>query len=482
VIPVLSRRQLLRGSAVLGLGAPVLTSSPALSGPAVSLPFEPAGEEARATDNRPNVVLVVADDLGYGAIGSYGQKKIKTPVLDRMAREGLRFTQAYAGAAVCAPARCSLYTGLHTGHSQVRQNPRAGLPGALRDGDTTFAEALRSAGYRTGLIGKWGFGPERGEQPSHPNARGFDEFYGYITHRHAHDYYPEHLWRNGGRVRLKANRQGRHGVYAPDLLRDRAVTFIKKAGGDPFLLVYTPNLPHAPSDVPSLGRYRARPWSRADRAHAAQITRLDSHLGDLLDALPSKRRTIVLFTSDNGPHEEGGVDPDRFNANGPLRGYKRNLYEGGIRVPLIAWGPGLVKKGRSSRITQHTDLFPTLAEFAGASIPRSLDGASLRGTLTGRRGQPPARHLYWYRSETHSTRRANAAENGSVTRMAEAVRQGDWKLVRFAPGSRRPSSDSGWRCELYNLDKDPGERRNVASRHPEVVIRLSRTASASWAG
>ncbi|GAA0950750.1 arylsulfatase [Actinocorallia libanotica] len=478
---MLSRRQLLRTSALLGLGVPALTAA---SGPvrAQEAREEGAAQARAATDTRPNLILVVADDLGYGALGSYGQKKIRTPVLDRMARQGLRFTQAYAAASVCAPSRCSLYTGLHTGHSRVRQNPRAGLPNGLREEDTTFAEALRDAGYRTGLFGKWGLGPERGGQPSHPNARGFQDFYGYINHRHAHDYYPEHLWRDGERVRLKANRQGRQGAYAPDLLRDRAVSFIKKSGEKPFLLVYTPNLPHSPSDVPGLGRYRNKPWPRADRGHAAQITLLDSHLGDLLDALPKGRRTIVLVTSDNGPHEEGGVDPDRFDANGRLRGYKRNLYEGGIRVPLIAWGPGLVKRGRSSRVTQHTDLFPTLAEFAKAAVPRHLDGTSLRGTLIGGRGQAPAKHLYWYRSETHSTRRANAAENGSVTRMAEAVRQGDWKLVRFAPGSGRPRSDSGWRTELYDLGKDPGERRNLASRHPEVVIRLSRLASASWAG
>jgi len=473
VIALLSRRQLLRGSAALGLGAPVLDPARVLAS---------APEERAATDTRPNLVVVVADDLGYGALGAYGQKKIKTPVIDRMARQGLRFTQAYAAAAVCAPARCSLYTGLHTGHSRVRQNPRAGLPNALGHGDTTFAEALRGVGYRTGLFGKWGFGPEQGGQPSHPNARGFTDFFGYITHRHAHDYYPEYLWQDGRRVRLKGNRGAGRGTYAPDLLRDRAVSFIKKAGRDPFLLVYTPNLPHSPSDVPRLGRYRDKPWSRANRGHAAQITLLDSHLGDILEALPDGRRTIVLVTSDNGPHEEGGVNPDLFNANGKFRGYKRNLYEGGIRVPLIAWGPGIVPKGRATgRITQHTDLFPTLAEFAGASVPPHLDGVSLRGTLTGRRDQGPPRHLYWYRSERYTTRRANAAENGSVTRMAEAVRQGDWKLVRFAPGPGRPRYDSGWRTELYNLAKDPGEKRNVASRYPEIALRLSRLASSSWA-
>ncbi len=468
-----NRRQFLRGSALLtgqgllGLGGSALYPSPAQARPE---------QERAATDARPNILLVLADDLGYGALGSYGQRIIKTPVMDRLARQGLRFTQAYAAASVCAPSRCSLFTGLHSGHSRVRQNPRAGSPTALRDGDTTFAEVLRAAGYRTGLIGKWGFGPEHGGQPSSPDARGFEEFFGYITHGAAHDYHPDHLWHNGTRVRV------RNDGYAPDLLRDRAVSYLRKSGGGPFLLTYTPNLPHAPSDVPSLGRYRARPWSRADRGHAAQITRLDSHLGDLLRALPSGRPTLVLVTSDNGPHEEGGVNPDRFDANGRLRGYKRNLYEGGIRVPLIAWAPGLVRRGTTARVTQHTDLLPTLAEFAGASAPGGLDGVSLRGALTGQGGQGPAGHLYWYRSENHSTRRANAAEGGSVTRMAEAVRQGDWKLVRFAPGRERPPSDFKWKNELYNLRKDPGEHHDVAARHPELVIRLSRLAGSSWRG
>ncbi|GAA3211920.1 arylsulfatase [Actinocorallia longicatena] len=429
---------------------------------------------ARAAGPRPNLVVVLADDLGYGELGCYGQKLIRTPVVDELARQGLRFTQAYAAAAVCAPSRCSLLTGLDSGHARVRQNPRAGLPGGLRAADTTVAEVLRWAGYRTGLFGKWGFGPDRPDQASHPNAHGFQEFYGYLTHHAAHDYRPDHLWHDDRRVAL-------HGAYAPDLLRDQAVRFARRKSDDPFLLFFSPNLPHAPSTVPSQGRYAHRNWPKADRGHAAQVTRLDSHIGDLVAAVKdADRPTVVLVTSDNGPHEEGGVNPDRFNANGPLRGYKRNIYEGGIRVPFVAWSPGLVRRGTSGRLTQHTDLLPTLAELGGAAVPGGLDGASLAGVLTGRGGAPAPGHRYWYRSETHETRRANATEHGSVTRLAEAVRRGRWKLVRFAPGERRPARRSGWRNELYDLTADPGEKRDVASRHPRLVAELADLADASW--
>jgi arylsulfatase A len=464
-----SRRLFLAGSTALG-GA-------LLGGNPVQAQVRPS--RARA-DSRPNILLVLADDLGYGEIGAYGQRLIKTPVVDRLAREGLRFTQAYASAPVCAPSRCSLLTGLNTGRSKVRNNPREGTPRALGEQDATFAELLRSTGYRTGLFGKWGFGPERASQASHPHERGFDEFFGYLTHGAAHDYYPDRLWHNEARAKLPRNAGGRHGTYAPDLFRDRAVDFLKESSDAPFLLFFSPNLPHAPSTVPSLGHYRGRHWSKADRGHAAQVTRLDSHIGSLLEALPADRPTLVLVTADNGPHEEGGVDPDRFNANGPFRGYKRNLYEGGIRVPLIAWAPGLVRRGVSRRITQQTDLFPTFTDLAGAQSPSSIDGLSLRSTLTGRPARPEATHLYWYRDEIHSTRRANAAEHGSVTRVAEAVRQDDWKLLRFAPGRHRPTRPSAWKHELYNLARDPGESRNLAKSHPKIVARLSGLADRSW--
>ncbi|GAB3683688.1 hypothetical protein GCM10027589_53180 [Actinocorallia lasiicapitis] len=287
------------GAAGLAVGARPATARPAAEPPA---------------DRRPNLVLVLADDLGYGELGCYGQRKIATPVVDRLAQEGLRFTQAYAAAAVCAPSRCSLLTGLDSGRARIRQNPRAGSPNTLRAADLTFAEPLKAAGYRTGLFGKWGFGPDRPDQASHPHAHGFEEFFGYLTHRAAHDYRPGFLWDDDRKRAL-------HGAYAPDLLRDRAVDFAERRGDDPFLLVFSPNLPHAPSTVPSQGRYAGRSWPSADRGHAAQVTRLDAQIGRIVAAArTSDRPTIVIVTSDNGPHEEGGVDPDRFNANGPLRG------------------------------------------------------------------------------------------------------------------------------------------------------------------
>ncbi|MDX6740337.1 arylsulfatase [Actinocorallia sp. A-T 12471] len=433
----------------------------------------------RAPDPRPNIVLVVADDLGYGELGAYGQTKIKTPVIDRLAGQGLRFTQAYSAASVCAPSRCSLLTGLHTGHSRVRQNPQAGFPGDLRQEDTTFAELLQGVGYRTGLFGKWGFGPQR-PGVSHPNSRGFDEFYGYITHSAAHDYYPDFLWHNGRKVRLAGNAGGKKGSFSPDLFRRRAADFAEESGDQPFFIMYATNLPHAPGELPSLGRYAAKPWPRADRAHAAQVSRLDRDLGTLLESLPKRRQTIVIVTSDNGPHEEQGFNPDRFDANGRYRGYKRNLYEGALRVPFIVWGPGLVRKGVTGRVTSQLDLFPTIAELAGAGLPRKVDGVSLTGVLAGRRNPAPAPHLYWYRSEKSQTKRANKIEGGSVTRLAEAVRQDDWKLIRYAPGRTRPSTRGGWRVELFNIGKDPREANNVAKKHPAVVSRLHRLADASW--
>ncbi|ROO84342.1 arylsulfatase A-like enzyme [Actinocorallia herbida] len=468
---MLTRRQLLRSSVVLGVGSQAVTRGTA--------PADALFTAGRAPDQRPNIVLVVADDLGYGELGAYGQDKIKTPVLDRLSRQGLRFTQAYSAAPVCAPSRCSLMTGLHTGHSRVRQNPQAGFPGDLRQEDTTFAEILQGVGYRTGLFGKWGFGPER-PGASHPNARGFGEFYGYITHTAAHDYYPDHLWHNGQKVRLAGNTGARKGSFAPDLFRRRAADFAREGGDEPFFLMYATNLPHAPGEAPSLGRYASKPWPRADRAHAAQVTRLDTDLGTLLDSLPKARPTLVLVTSDNGPHEEQGFNPDRFDANGKFRGYKRNLYDGALRVPLIAWGPGLVRKGVTGRVTSQLDVFPTLAELAGAGLPRPLDGVSIAGTLAGRGNAAPAGHLYWYRNEKSQTRRANKTEGGSVTRLAEAVRQDEWKLIRYAPGRSRPASRRSWRVELFNMNNDPRESSNVASKHPLVVNRLHRLADASW--
>ncbi|SEG91671.1 Arylsulfatase A [Thermomonospora echinospora] len=470
-----SRRHFLTGSA-MALGAAALPSLPAA---AATRPGD--GEER----GRPNFVVVLADDLGYGELGAYGQQLIRTPNIDRLAAEGLRFTDAYSAGPVCAPSRCSLLTGLHSGHARVRRNP-GGDPASisLRDGDTTFAEVLRARGYRTACIGKWGFGPEQGGQASHPNSRGFEEFYGYITHGHAHDYYPAYLWHNGDKVQLPENGDGKKGTFAPDLFRDRALDFIKTHRNEPFLLFLTPNVPHAPSDVPSTAPYDDQPWPAADKGHAAQVTRLDEYVGTLIGALREHGladSTVVLVTSDNGPHEEGGFNPDRFDANGPLRGYKRNLYEGGVRVPLIAWSPRRIRPGTSDRPTQQTDLLPTLAELAGAPAPRDIDGLSIASLLNGRSGGAAAAgHLYWYRLDGGVTARANKTDGGRISRLAEAVRQGDWKAVRFAPGKDRTVPDDQWQVELYDLRSDPGETTDVAVAHPAVVTRLVGLMRDSW--
>ncbi|WP_395108645.1 sulfatase-like hydrolase/transferase [Actinomadura sp. SCN-SB] len=478
-----SRRHFLAGTAV-AVGAAALLSRTAHQD-AVADPAEAEGGDD-AGRRGPNFVVIVADDLGFGEIGAYGQRLMRTPHLDRLAQEGLRFTQAYSTAPVCAPSRCSLLTGLHPGHARVRNNPM-GDPSAtaLRDGDTTFAEVLRARGYRTACIGKWGLGPEQGGQPSHPNSRGFEEFFGYITHGHAHNYYPAYLWHNADKVHLPENAGGRRASYAPDLFRDRALGFIREHKDEPFLLFLTPNLPHAPSDVPSTEPYDDRPWLAPDKGHAAQVTRLDDYVGAILDELREHdltESTIVLVTSDNGPHEERGFNPDLFVANGGLRGYKRNLYEGGVRVPLIAWSPRRIRPGTSDRPTQQTDLLPTLAELAGAPAPRDIDGRSVAALLDGRPADTPAHpYLYWYRLDDFVTHRADLAEQGRLRRLAEAARQGRWKAVRFSPGRDRSAPDDEWKVELYDLRSDPGETADVADTHPEVAERMVAFMRDAWA-
>lgn len=428
-----SRRTLLAGS-LAGLAVPALASQKA---------------EAAELPARPNIVVILADDLGGSEIGSYGQRLIHTPNLDRMAKEGVRFETAYAGAPLCAPSRCAMLTGLHAGHGTVRENPEGGPQHALTDADLTFAELLRMSGYRTACIGKWGFGPEQAGQPSHPNERGFDEFYGYITHRHAHHYFPTYLWHNGAKVALDGK------TYAPDVFRERAIDFIRKSGDDPFLLYFPTNLPHAPSAVPGdAGEYAHEPWTGANRRHAAQVSRLDSDVAALVRALKDAgvaERTLVLFTSDNGPHHEKGVTPDLFDSNGPHRGVKRNLYEGGIRVPLIAWSPRLRPRVVKQPVASW-DLLPTLADLARVPVPAHLDGLSFRGLLAGTHA-PRHDHLVWNRP-----------------RKMQAIRRGRWKLIRFAPHIAGAGPEG--RVELYDLSADPGERHDVAATRIELADEL----------
>jgi len=329
----------------------------------------------KRTFRRPNIVYVLADDLGYGDLGCYGQQKIRTPNIDRMASEGLRFTDHYAGSTVCAPSRCSLMTGLHTGHALVRGNyekgphgPGAGVP--LRPEDQTVAEALKTAGYRTGLFGKWGLGVEG--TSGEPNRKGFDESFGYLNQVHAHYQYPDYLLRNGRRVDLSDNAGGKRAKYANDLIADEALRFVRDNSRGPFFLYYSPTMPHAELLVPEdsmkpylgvlsegkthlsasdggSGHYATQRTPHA--AFAGMVSRIDSYVGRLLDLLKElgiDNDTIVFFTSDNGPHREGGADPEFFNSSAGLRGIKRDLYEGGIRVPLVARWPGQIQAGGTS--------------------------------------------------------------------------------------------------------------------------------------
>lgn len=447
------------------------------------------GFGVRATDAGhhapPNLVLIVADDLGYGDLGCYGQRAIATPRLDALAREGTRFTRFYAGSTVCAPSRSVLMQGLHTGHCRVRGNAGRQNPMAqsLREDDVTLAAVLRAGGYATGLFGKWGLGDDPGALPGLPRRQGFDTFFGYLNQHHAHNYYPTFLWRNETRVALPnqvpdedwagGGRATRREVYSADRITDEALQWLRQDHPRPFLLVFTPTLPHANNEagalgmeVPDLGAYADRAWPDPVKGHAAMVTRLDRDVGRLLDVLRERqldRSTVLFFTSDNGPHREGGNQPEFNDSNGPLRGLKRDLYEGGIRVPMIAWGPGRVPAGRvSSDVWWAADLLPTLAALAGAEAPRGLDGLDASRLVLG--GPAPRRRapLYW---EFH--------EGG----FKQAVLDRDWKAVRLGPD--RP-------LELYRIDRDPGETTNVAAQHPRRVRRMAeameaaRRESADW--
>ncbi len=436
----------------------------------------PGAPAARAADSsRPNIIFILADDLGYGDLGCYGQRNIRTPRLDRMAAEGIRFTQVYAGSTVCAPSRSVLMQGLHTGHCRVRGNAGRHNPiaQALRPTDITVAKVLKDAGYTTALVGKWGLGDINGAETGLPRRQGFDYFFGYLNQRHAHNYYPTFLWENEERVALRntvpdedptgAGKSDNRAEYSHDLITERALDFIRRTHDRPFFLCFTPTIPHANNEagregmeVPDLGPYADREWPAPARAAAAMISRLDRDVGrvlDLLAELDLDRNTIIFFSSDNGPHREGGNDPEFHDSNGPLRGIKRDLYEGGIRVPMIVRWRGRVPAGRVSHAPWwFADFLPTAAALGGAAAPPNLDGIDVTPLLLGG-DSAGARTFYW---EFH--------EGG----FRQAVREGTWKAVRLNAG--RP-------IELYDLESDPGERRDVASEHPEVVRRMNELMS-----
>jgi arylsulfatase A-like enzyme len=405
----------------------------------------------------PNIIFILADDLGYGELGCYGQKKIKTPNLDRLATEGMRFTQCYAGTTVCAPSRSSLMTGQHTGHTRIRGNDAY----PLQEGDVTVAQLLQRAGYRTGLIGKWGLGLEG--TTGTPGKKGFEEFFGFLSQTAAHAYYPTNVWRNDDILLLERNDNDAKGIYIHDQFSRAATNFIRINRNSPFFLYLAYTIPHANNEwgrktgngmeIPSDAPYSNEDWPQPEKNKAAMITRMDRDIGALLEILKGYKldtNTVVFFTSDNGAHKEGGVDPAFFNSSGPLRGIKRDLYEGGIRVPMIVRWTGRIPAGRTSDFPwAFWDFLPTAFDIARVktNAPASIDGQSVLPTLLGQT-QKPHEFLYW---EFH--------EQGSK----QAVRMGNWKAVRLAVGQP---------LELYDLSQDLSETNNVAKANPAVIAKI----------
>ncbi|MCB1020899.1 MAG: arylsulfatase [Acidobacteria bacterium] len=425
-------------------------------------------------------MFILADDLGYGEVGFQGQHTIRTPNIDRLAAEGMRFTNAYSGATVCAPSRSTLMSGLHTGHSPVRAN---GGGNPLVPEDVTVAEVLKQAGYRTGCFGKWGLGDIG--TAGVPWEQGFDEFFGYLHQVHAHYFYPEYLWKNGEKYPLEGNdRSVPAGLYSADVIHAQAMDFLhshvrqsqalaaQAPDGEevPFFLylAYTP--PHGEYQVPEesaaeyAGKFPEKPIeARGDHAaqaepyatYAGMITRLDGYVGEVmaaLDDLGVEKDTLVVFTSDNGPSPPNG-DLELFDSNGPLRGRKGQLYEGGIRAPFAVRWPGRVPAGTSSDVlTSFWDFLPTAAELAGAPVPPGLDGISLVPTLTGQGEQVPREYLYWEHP------------GADVSTYYRAARMANWKGIRNGADAA---------LELYDLERDPGESADVAEANPDVADRLA---------
>lgn len=410
---------------------------------------------ANMANRQPNIIFIMADDLGYGELGCYGQNLIQTPNIDKLAAEGMRFTQHYSGSTVCAPSRCVLMTGLHTGHCHIRGNralPHEGnLP--IPANSITVAKVLKKAGYTTAAMGKWGLGYPGSE--GDPVNQGFDHFFGYNCQRQAHNYYPDHLWRNTQKVMLEGNLNGKQEQYSHDLIVEEALQFIKQNQSNPFFLYLPFTIPHTKFQVPELGKYQNKNWDKNQKIQAAMISRMDRGIGRimaLLNQLNLDDNTIVFFTSDNGPHGDGGT-LQQFDANGPLRGKKRDLYEGGIRVPMIARWPAKIKPGSiTHHISGFQDVLPTLAQLAGVPIPSNTDGISMLPSLINKGNQKEHSYLYWEFYE-HDGKRA--------------LRLGDWKGVQNGVKENRNAP-----IELYNLKTDLGETLNLAKQHPEIMKQI----------
>jgi len=418
---------------------------------------------------RPNIIFLMADDMGPNDLGCYGQKRIQTPHIDRLAAEGMRFTQCYAGATVCAPARCVLMTGLHTGHARVRDNYNAAVGGIgpqkrlpLAADDVTVATVLKGAGYVTGMTGKWGLGEP--ESTGLPRRHGFDEWFGYLNQREAHNYYPESLWKDEELYPLPGNQGGKREQYSHDLFTEFALDFIRRHRDETFFLYVPWCVPHVRFEIPSLDSYADEPWEDSAKVYAAMITRMDRDVGriiGLLKELDLDERTLVFFCSDNGgPYRWEGV----FDSNHPFRGVKEDLYEGGIRTPMVARWPGRIPAGKvDETIWSFVDFLPTAAELAGARPPENLDGVSIVPTLLGENQDLDSRMLYW--------------EAFADNDFQQAVRYGRWKALRLGVG--RP-------LQLFDVIADPGETVDHAAREPRVVaeieeyLKTARTDSPAW--
>lgn len=429
--------------------------------------------QAQKISSKPNIILILADDLGYGDLGCYGQQKIATPNLDKLAKSGMRFTQFYAGATVCAPSRAALMTGLHTGHTAVRGNkgmkPEGQFP--LPDSTQTIAKMLQQNGYNTGAFGKWGLGfPGSGAEP---HNMGFNTFFGYNCQSLAHNYYPDHLWSNEKRIDYPGNAES-HSVYSADLIHNEAMKFVAAQNKKPFFLFLPYTVPHADLAVPHDSVYEhyvklfnekpqtpkagnalhtLDPYPHA--AYAAMVSRLDKYVGEVVAAITKKgmlENTLILFSSDNGPHKEGGNDPYFFNSNGGFTGIKRDLYEGGIREPFIASWKGKIKAGSvSNNIAALWDLFPTFQQLSATPVAKNIDGISILPSLFGK-PQTPHKYLYW---ELH--------ESGGK----QAVLMGNWKAIRL-----NVSTNAGSAIQLYDISIDKAEKNNIAAQHPDIVKQM----------
>ena len=439
------------------------------------------GMVSQVSARTPNVIYILADDLGYGDLSSFGQEKFETPNIDRLARRGMVFTQHYSGSTVCAPSRSCLMTGQHTGHTPVRGNyeiyPEGQYP--FPADVPTLPKLLKSAGYVTGAFGKWGLGypGSVGDPINH-----FDTFYGFNCQRLGHHYYPYHLWDNDEKDMLLGNEGKQKNQYAPDLIHERVLTFIRENKDKPFFCYVPSIIPHAELVAPEaymapfrgkfapevpyqglddgpkyrLGGYESQAEPRA--AFAAMIKLLDDQVGEiveLVEGLGLSEETLIIFTTDNGPHQEGGADPDFFNSNGPLKGYKRDLYEGGIRVPMIASWKGVIGEGtRSDHISAFWDVLPTVLEMADIQAPEGIDGISFLPTLKARpEAQQKHDYLYW---EFHE-------RGGRV-----AIRKGNWKAVRYGV-----LKDPNAPIQLYDLSSDLGEENDLADQYPQVVEEMA---------